>query len=64
MEIRRRDDPSKVLSLANNSVRTEQGWLVPIFSEMSDDLFITYSYQDWELVGQENVMPDHLRVFV
>jgi ssRNA-specific RNase YbeY (16S rRNA maturation enzyme) len=64
MEIRRRDNPAKVMSLAINSVRTEQGWLVPIFPEMADDLFICYSNQEWELVEQKKYdLSEHLPVF-
>ena len=54
MTIRRIDNHFKTISLPSNVVRTEQGWHVPIYSEIPDDLFITYLAKDWELVAPES----------
>lgn len=58
MTIRRKDNHFKTMPLPTNVVSTEQGWHVPIFSEMPDDLFITYSIHEWELVGQKKAIPE------
>lgn len=55
MVIRRKDDHRMRKSLPKNAVRTWQGWLVPIFAEFPDDLFICYSDREWELVCQDSV---------
>jgi len=57
MDIRQKNNPFKTMPLPQNAVWTEQGWHIPIFSEIPDDLFITYLNQDWELVVKDTKMP-------
>ena len=57
MQIRRKDNHRKILMLPNCAIRTAQGWLVPIFSEFPDDLFITYLDKVWELVAHDDELP-------
>jgi len=57
MDIRRKNNHFQTMPLPQNAVWTEQGWHIPIFPEIPDDLFITYLNQDWELVAQDNEEP-------
>lgn len=57
MQIRRKDNHHKVMLLPNTAIRISQGWLVPIFSDFPDDLFITYLDNIWELVAQDGELP-------
>ncbi len=62
MQIRRKDDHRKIMLLPNTAIRTAQGWLVPIFSDFPDDLFITYLDKAWELVSHDGEFPMRISV--
>ena len=54
MKIRRKTNHGVIKTLPQNSIRIGNGWLVPIFGEFPDDLFLSYSDLEWEQVSQHN----------